>query len=521
MSDYSRESAGVLHLPTYMRGLEEEAAMMTRDKRSVKQAKSANNCAVHIEHQHFESRRFLEIFRVLRYTDNHRFAVSDDASTSVFAPENDISCDGDARTQASARHTADAAISRPRLYRVHRASAVCANAPKTSVVIEHIALHRAFQSAVEPAGEDDDGDGDDGGSKPPSATRVPDTHPAARRDAGMPTGAWRLWPSFGTAAPDAHGVYVYVAAAEDTAAAPAAVWLIAPHATQLAQAPRGGAALTAAVSSLAVEKTADYLENASTGGALGVPNASAPKRVASWTGLDAGGVDLDDDVCDTDIERSVGAEWARELAMQCGLGKCEYYDSSDVVVNKFWILLGVKTGMLPNPLTVSEQKLCEWETSREEEEADATDDSSPSSLKISREDTEKFRDKASYFSTRKQTGTECRLLVLYRATELGVLHKLEYKECCRDTVTKANLFNDGVYFLDVGYHVFVWVGSKCEEWKKLNSIFLGQVSSHQYFNTSHEHSIKAFVIKQNKNEKVPVTGLVEMGENEEFCALFE
>ncbi|KAI8608591.1 hypothetical protein BC830DRAFT_1233920 [Chytriomyces sp. MP71] len=387
---------------------------------------------------------------------------------------------------------------RPHLFRIHAARKVRPEAlGSRCVVIEEIRLSRDFVSAVEPDPEADEEDEEEG--KPPTATRLPEGTGRV-----LPTG-YRIWDK--RFEPSEEGVYVlegtgflWVFGAGVKAAGVGSherfPVLSVPAKVDTGLAPQGRLSLGSVGNS--VRRSTMDVTGA---GLVGDSAFSTGGQLGSNTIVAVIG-----DRSDADIERTSAIEWAREVAQVRGHGKLECIDESDIIINKLWISLGVKTKSLRNELTVSERALNEWERDKEDEAQEDSQEEDQVTLTAQKQKAAdlilKYRDPVPYFSRIKlQARHEP---VLYRTISGSPINALEYEEVERGVIKKADLTNDHIFFLDIGNRVFVWVGRLCEGWEQEDCLLIGQ----------------EFLIKHRMPLNTPITGLVEKGENELFVGCF-
>ncbi|KAJ3028246.1 UNVERIFIED_CONTAM: hypothetical protein HDU68_002114 [Siphonaria sp. JEL0065] len=539
------------------------------------------NCAIHRELQHAESTLFLSNFKYLRYTHGDRFHIpskltkqhnqdlllpklpifketanrfsrveaviyattlSNQRAQEILSQHQQFLQESVVRNYITTSGTQQLIYphdssphwiynqfsmmqTRPYLFRIHRASKIRHNAENTSVVIEQIALSKDFETAVEPP-EDGNGDDDDDEdeNKPPIATNLSNVGGDASTRV-IPKG-WKIW-GCKDFVPDKDGVYVLEGVGF--------VWVFCGGGNGNTWNVSGG--LRNAVSAMNINAPAkvDTGLNAGVGnnalgvpsgggGGLGILGAGVTPRDSQRSVLDTNGngpasiiscipIPLSQK-SDLDMEKCVAMDWAKEVAAARGHGKVEPIDDSDIIINKIWISLGIRTKNLANELTVSEQRLDVWQSDKEQEarekleSAEGFDPESPPAKPVDK--TVFFKDKTPFFHEEKQLYVDpCNdnegHIVLYKAIQSNLVHCMEYFEVERDILYKGHLSSTGVYFLDAGAHVFVWVGCKCDEWDRTNSLLIGQ----------------KFLIKQRKPYTTTLTGLVEMGENEDFAAYFD
>ncbi|KAI9351292.1 hypothetical protein BDR26DRAFT_850813 [Obelidium mucronatum] len=536
------------------------------------------NCAIHKESQHSESTLFLSNFKYLRYTYGDRFRIPSKIINSQFqeipkiptfnATANRFSrvvlTGTEPKSPSKLSHFAEAVIyattlsnqraqelqsqqqqylqesivrnyltnatgtqlmyahdssphwiynqlsipqTRPYLFRIHRANKIRWNAENTSVVIEQVPLSKDFETAVEPPEDgDDDEDDDEDGNKPPTATNLP--HLGDNGSRVIPKG-WKIW-GCKEFVPDQEGVYVLEGVGF--------VWVFCGGGNGGVWGPVGG--LRNAVSAMNVSAPAKVDTGlGGGGGGLGVPGP----RVTQQSTLDVSGTGPSlpasipvplSQKSDLDLEKCVALDWAKEVAACRGHGRVEAIDDSDIIINKIWISLGIPCKNLLNNLTNSETRLDEWEKDKEQEQLDKLaaefGEVDPETMPTKPIDKSLlFKDKTPFFHEEKPLGTDPYsddngAIILFKALPTNLVRGMDYVEIERNILYRGHLSSTSVYFLDAGARVFVWVGSKCDEYDRANSILLGQ----------------KFIIKQRKAQGTIITGLVELGENEEFVSLF-
>ncbi|KAJ3069129.1 hypothetical protein HDU98_007811, partial [Podochytrium sp. JEL0797] len=358
-----------------------------------------------------------------------------------------------------------------------------------------------FESAVLPG--DLDSEDEDEESKPPTATNVPGG--AAPGCGAIPRG-WKVWEREGFQV-EREGVYVLEGVGF--------LWVFGGGG--------GGAGGNGVVGNQGVAKVDTGLGVAGNGGG-GLSRGGSGLVVGVGGGEKKSAMNLVEEGAaavvvpaaavsqkpDAEFERWMAVEWAKEVAVARGHGKVECLDGNSILINKLWISLGIPCALLSNPLTTSELSLDVWERGKEQDRlytAASTDASSVPATPHQPDISYLFKDPAPYFHESKtypnpyhpHTG-----VTLYKAVETNITRCFEYIEIERDSIHKGLLTNNAVFFLDARERVFVWVGGKCEGWDKVNCLLLGQL----------------FLIKQQRPLGTPVTGLVEMGENEDFAGYF-
>ncbi|KAJ3291978.1 hypothetical protein HDU79_001848 [Rhizoclosmatium sp. JEL0117] len=514
--------------------------------REIREYIGLQNCAFHKEHQHTESTLFLSHFKYLRYTNGDRFQIPPNAFNqahllATFQKANPVIDTATAlsatpetpsgklnfaeavlfakslssqRQQRQTEYMAEAITqrymtaptnppsqqeallyahdappfwiynqtilpqTRPHLFRVHRASRVRKNASSESIVLEQITLSKDFETDVPPLEEGEEEDEDEAASKPPTANRLLDGRV-------VPEG-WKVWSAKGFQVVR-EGVYVFEGVGF--------VWVFCGGGD-------GG--------SVGVVKNEGSTVNAKVDSGLNTNNGTSPERSnLEISSIGTGGAFSQKS--DLEVEKAVAMEWAKEVAAVRGHGKVEFIDDKDIIINKIWITLGIPTKNLLNDLTASEVRLDVWQKEKEEEALENMEevlDEDGNPVVPPPHNSWRYKDKTPFFHQEIAKPDpyieQVDGFVLYRATETNIVRSLEYFEVERTVLYRSHLNSTGVFFLDAVSQVFVWVGSKCPEWLRRDSVTLGQ----------------EFLIKQKRLPTTPVTGLVEMGENEEFVSYF-
>ncbi|KAJ3137671.1 hypothetical protein HK100_000444 [Physocladia obscura] len=270
------------------------------------------NCAIHLESQHHESAEFLETFKTLRYSGGNRFAPplslskNDESTTKIppAPPKNPQQ-----PPLPSLFHLPYPKEDTPRLFRIHNATRVRANAAPGTVIIECIPLSRNFQTAVTPSDENEN----DEDENKPLATTLPESY-AGR---GILPVGWKIWDCC-TGAERKQRDFVPVSDAVYVFEGVGFMWIFGCEKSGNDKVGFGGSAV---VSTVAVKVDSGLSPHVN--GNLTNPEVSG--QTVSVIRVGGGSVTNNSDKSDLDTERCMGLAWAREVALARGHGKIETF----------------------------------------------------------------------------------------------------------------------------------------------------------------------------------------------------